>query len=199
MANGNSQIIVNGYAFYTSQDAALAETERKKVEYLKSHIKGADPEKILAVYKKAINDRLFKTPIGYDFLKEMQSFLVEQCDYNEGEVPPIQLYIEFDKQLGGNYQMRRPRIETTRPKETEKVPALFVSIILNIALVIAVIAMFVITLKSDNPNILNYETNLVDKYSYWEQELTDKQQQLRDKEKELTLREELISKQENQK
>ena len=36
-----------------------------------------------------------------------------------------------------------------------------------IVLVAAVIAMFVITLKADQPNIINYETNLLNKYSYW--------------------------------
>ena len=37
------------------------------------------------------------------------------------------------------------------------------SVILNIALVAAIIAMVIITLTSKNPNIINYETNLEDK------------------------------------
>ena len=56
------------------------------------------------------------------------------------------------------------------------------SIILNLLLVAAVIAMFVITLKSDHPNILNYERTLQDRYASWEQELTEREAVLREKE-----------------
>ena len=188
----NSSIIVNGYAFYNNSDAALAETERKKVEYLKTHIRGAEPEKVLVVYSKAIEDRLFKTPVGIDFLREMQVYLIEQCDYSPEEVPPISVYTEFEKALHSDYSAKKPKVSAVKQEPKEKVPALYISVVLNILLVIAVIAMFVITLKSDNPNIINYETNLVNKYSYWEQELTTKQQELRNKENELKQREEAV-------
>ena len=187
----NSPIIVEGYAFYTAADAALAESERKKVEYLRTHIKTSEPDTVFAVYKKAVEDRLFKTPIGTDFLKEMQVFLIEQCDYAPEEVPPITLYTEFDKQLRTSAQDTRQRI--SKPKKKERVAPLFISVVFNIVLVAAVIAMFVITLKSDNPNILNYEQNLLNRYSYWEQELTDKQQELRQKEAELKEREAAVT------
>ena len=44
---------------------------------------------------------------------------------------------------------------------------------------------FVITLNSDQPNILNYERNLQNKYASWEQELTQREQTVREKEREL--------------
>ena len=49
-------------------------------------------------------------------------------------------------------------------------------------LVIAIIAMLVITLSSDQPNILNYETALQNRYSTWEQELTERERAVREKE-----------------
>ena len=45
--------------------------------------------------------------------------------------------------------------------------------------------MFVITIKSDNPNILNYETALQNRYSAWEQELNDREKAIKEKELEL--------------
>jgi hypothetical protein len=45
--------------------------------------------------------------------------------------------------------------------------------------------MFYITLKSDNPNILNYENSLVNKYAAWEQELKEREQDIRAREIEL--------------
>ena len=45
--------------------------------------------------------------------------------------------------------------------------------------------MFMITLRSDNPNVLNYERALTDKYASWEQELTERERAVREKELEL--------------
>ena len=61
------------------------------------------------------------------------------------------------------------------------------SVMLNVVLVIAVIAMFVITLTSDQPNVLNYERALTNRYASWEQELTEREQAVREKERELKL------------
>ena len=190
MAKKDSPIIVQGYAFYNEQDAILAETERKKVEYLHTHLNTSDPEKVLAVYSKAVNDRMFKTPIGVDFLREMQTYLVEQCDYSYSDVPAIPLFVEYDKTLRDREVINHKKItEKKQDKPKEKVPFLFISIVLNIALIAAVIAMFVITVNSDQPNIINYETAITNKYSFWEQELTEREQKLRAKESELKERE----------
>ena len=55
---------------------------------------------------------------------------------------------------------------------------------------IAIIAMFTITLESDNPNVLNYERALTDRYASWEQELTEREQAVRQRERELQIEEE---------
>ena len=186
MAKNDSPVIVQGYAFFNEQDAVLAETERKKVEYLHTHLNTSDPEKVLAVYSKAISDRMFKTPIGIDFLREMQTYLVEQCDYSIEDVPAIPLYVEYDKTLRDREVINHKKIAAKKKeKPKEKVPFIYISVVLNIALIAAVIAMFVITLKSDQPNILNYETAITNKYSYWEQELSEREQDLRNREKEI--------------
>ena len=56
------------------------------------------------------------------------------------------------------------------------------SVILNIALVAAIIAMVIITLTSKNPNIINYETNLEDKYSAWQEQLQSQEASLKARE-----------------
>ena len=47
------------------------------------------------------------------------------------------------------------------------------------------IGMIVITLTSDNPNIINYENKLVDKYEEWEQDLQEREQAVKEQEKKL--------------
>lgn len=189
-------IIVNGYAFYNANDAQLAETERKKVEYLRARLDTSNPDKVLIVLKKAIEDNIFKTPIGMDFLREIQIYLLEQCDYSESEVPAIPVMAQYNRQLRVDAPISRERIAPNQSKKPkEKVPGIYISVVLNILLVIAVIAMFVITLNSNNPNILNYEKALTDKYSFWADELDEKESKLREKERDLKIREaELIEK-----
>ena len=71
------------------------------------------------------------------------------------------------------------------PEDGGKKAGIRLSVIMNIVMIVAIIAMFVITLNSDQPNILNYERNLQDKYASWEQELTRREQTVREREREL--------------
>ena len=54
-----------------------------------------------------------------------------------------------------------------------------------ILLAVLVAGMFLITLKSDNPNILNYKQVLTNQYASWEQNLTERENRIREKEQEL--------------
>ena len=60
-----------------------------------------------------------------------------------------------------------------------------ISLIVNIILVIMVIAMFVITLKAENPNMINYRTAILNQYSEWEQELNEREATIKARELEL--------------
>jgi hypothetical protein len=45
--------------------------------------------------------------------------------------------------------------------------------------------MFVITMNSDSDNILNYKTNVTNRYSAWDEELTEREKAVREAEKRL--------------
>ncbi len=47
------------------------------------------------------------------------------------------------------------------------------------------IAMFVVALNADNPNILNYKSALENRYAEWEQELKEREAAVKLKEREL--------------
>ena len=65
-------------------------------------------------------------------------------------------------------------------------PIIFIAaLILDIILLLVIVAMLIITLSSDNPNVLNYEYAVQNKYAQWEQDLTERERQLKLKEKEL--------------
>lgn len=180
--------VAEGYSFYTERDAALAENERRKVEYLEAHLDYQHPESILRIYKKAIEDRVFRSPVGLFFLRNLQQYLISQPGIAPDAVDVIPLYVSFEGEFREQSNPARNRVKPVMKKEKPKKSfALPVSIIINFGLAIAVIAMFVIALNTDQPNILNYERTITDRYASWEQELTEREQAVRERELELRL------------
>lgn len=181
------RFLVGGYSFYTEKDAALAESELRKVKYLEERLNYDKPDNILKIYNKAIDDNVFKSPVGHFFLKSLQEFLLGRPEIDPGEVKVIPLHVSYGGDFRGQVNPARSRVKPAPEKQTGKSAALPISIILNLVLAAAVIAMFVITLNADQPNILNYEREITNRYASWEQELTQREQMVREKERELNL------------
>lgn len=176
-----SELIVNGYYFKTMEDAELARQEMKKIEYLERHMDYEKPGNMLLVYKKAVKDYIFKTPIGWEYLKKLQEKLYESEEFGT-EIPPIGLFTVFAYRTVGETKATTSQIDVREKKQQKK--KLTISVWLNSVLIVAIIAMFVITLTSDQPNILNYEKVLVNKYAAWEQNISERESVVRDKERE---------------
>ncbi|MBR1770479.1 MAG: hypothetical protein IJ747_00445 [Lachnospiraceae bacterium] len=189
MALGDiSRYSAEGYGFYTEKDAALAENERHKVEYLEARLDYKNPEGILRFYNKVIEERVFKTPVGFYFLMNLQQFLKKQPGIAEDSIADIPMYVTFDSEFRDQASPARNRIRVQEKKpEPKRSTLLPISLIINAGLIVAVIAMFAIALKADQPNILNYEKALTNRYSNWEQQLTERENAVRQRERELQL------------
>ena len=84
--------VVSGFAFYSEKDARLAEQERQKIAYLDKRIDRTNLESVLVIYKKALDDRVFRTPVGLEYLRELQGELKAEQDLLGEEIPPIPLW-----------------------------------------------------------------------------------------------------------
>lgn len=183
MENENNELIVDGYKFQTPEDAKRARDEIRKVSYIKSKLNYSDPESVLVIYEKMVSADVLSTPVGYIFLRDTRAFLLDSGMENERIVslPPFSSY-----SLGAE-RVRKdpvPKIVPAKPK-IEYHRRFIASLTLNIVLVLVIIAMFIITMRSDNPNVLNYEYAVQDRYASWEQELAERERNVRIKEKEL--------------
>ena len=58
-------------------------------------------------------------------------------------------------------------------------------IVLDVVLAILVVVMFLIAASSENDNIINYKRNVTNRFSSWEQELTERERKVREAEKNL--------------
>ncbi len=176
------QFIADGFSFFTNENAKEAENEQKKVEYIEARMDYSKPEHVLAIYEKAIREKLFKTPVGIFYLRDMQRYLKQQPGIDQERISPIPLFFGYENRMRESTNPARNRVQP-RGKKEQKSVALPMSIFLNVVLVIAILAMFVITLNSEQPNILNYERAIRDRYASWEQELTEREQTVRELER----------------
>ena len=175
-----------GFDFYTARDVRLAEAEQRKIDYLEERIDYTRPESILHVYDKSIQEQIFRTPVGVLYLKKMQDFLLKQPQIDPEKIKAIPLYDTYAVDQKTEEDPNNPSPLTIRKREAAKT-RFQISVVLNVLLILAICAMFVISFNSDQPNIYNYERLLQDRYASWEQELTQREQTIREKERELNV------------
>lgn len=177
-----SDRIVEGFCFATATEADLAKQELEKTEIIKKKMEGCDLNAAKSIYERAIMNRTFRTPVGHRFLYDLREKLIAH-GVDAGEISPIPLLVHFAASPVTQHSVKAQPTKQV-PKKKEKGAGLLAgSVILNIFLIIIVMAMFMITLYSDNPNILNYKRQIQDEYSVWEKELNEKEQELREREK----------------
>lgn len=175
---------VGGYFFGSYEDATLAKREMKNAQYLNERVDSMNGKQILAIYDKMLDEKMFKTPVGWEYLKYLKDRLQEE-GVSEDLIRPIPLYATFatsskdDNEYSHIAKMHVKNKKAMIPKLKGK---LRTSVWINIILVILVIIMFIITLDSSNPNILNYKEAVLNEYASWEQELTQRENAVKEKE-----------------
>lgn len=176
------RLVLDGYLYGNEQDVSLAKEEKKTVKYLQTKINYEDIQTTLKIYEKVINEKVFKTPVGFEFLKVVRYEMLKR-GMPEENIQPIPLYMVFSKK-----EEERPvRVFQIKEKNNKFKEFLRISLWMNIALFILVIGMFLITLFGDNTNILNYKYKIENQYAGWHQELLDREAVIREKEAELNI------------
>lgn len=176
--------VIDGYRFASDEDAKLAGDELQKVNYISEKLSSDNPKSVLLVYNKSIQSGLFTTPVGIDFLKSMQNYLKKHPDIDNSEILDIPMQISYSDAL---ILRQNKRYESLNQKEKSYKNQYRFSVAFNVILILMVIAMFVISIKADNPNILNYKTAILNEYAQWEQDLKEREAVIREKEMELDI------------
>lgn len=177
------ELIVGGYYFGSFDDAKQATKEIKNAEYLNERVNSMNLKQKKAIYDKMLDEKVFKTPVGWEYLKYLRNMLEEEgMDMNE--IRPIPLYMTFTSNRDNNdyshvakFHVRTGKSELIKLRERSNI-----YIIVILILIVLVISMFGITLTSSTPNIINYKTVIVDQYSSWEEELNKKERELNERE-----------------
>ena len=186
----SKELIVGDYMFSTLEEANVAKLEMDKIEKLTEKLGDADDEMLYKVYNRSIEKNTFRTPVGLEFMKVLKKRL-EKSRKVKDDILPIPVSVNNLEIKEAND--KQDDIKKVRD-DARKFSTFFKwSLFVNAILVIVIIALFVITSTADNPNIINYENALIDKYSSWETELNEKDKELRAKERELDERKKEIN------
>ena len=180
---GREKFIVGGYEFLSENDAQKASMDLSKINLLEARVKASRPVDIKAVYEKSIENKIFKTPIGWGYLVGLRRKLLES-GYKEEDLIPIPLNVSMTRHSAMDSLNVKQRILPQEPKKEANFKTIF-SIILNIVLLILVGVMFYITVTAETDNIINYRKNITNRYAGWEQELSDREKAVREAEKRL--------------
>ena len=181
--NTVSNLIVGGYHFISQEDAAKAQTDISKIKMLRTRVKADKPAEIKMLYEKAIENKIFRTPIGWGYLIDLKRKLIAG-GYKEEDIIPIPVDISFTRHSAIENINVKQRIKPEKKKEKINYFKI-ISLALNVVLAILVVLMFVIASTSDNDNIINYKSNITNRYASWEQDLKEREKTVRQAEKKL--------------
>ncbi len=183
----STELIVGDVRYSSVHDAAAAREELKKINYIESRMNYNNPEEVLAIYNKMIENKLFVTPTGYGFLFKIRHILLQYPGMDRDRIYPVVTDSLFTQRARNEARASlRPPVSQNTRDELKKVRNSYrLSVIIIIFLVALVIALFAIALSSDNPNILNYRTVIENQYSQWEESLSEREKALKEKEKQM--------------
>jgi hypothetical protein len=122
-----------------------------------------------------------------DYLKELQQFLYLSDEVPNDKIRPIPINHETKELMEGRRELIENKGEIRRLTDDRKrYKDWFIkSMIVNVVLIIVIIAVIAITANSSNPNVLNYEINLQDKYASWQEQLESQEASLKAREQQL--------------
>lgn len=182
MEKREDNLVVEGYRFATVADAETARMELKKIENLERNLDYRRPQNVLLIYNRAVDNRVFLTPVGFNYLLKMQRELIK-WGVPSDKIRPVPLYATFSNKTANSRSIRL----SVAQRHPEYQARFLASLLVNIVLIALVAAMVLFAWNSDTPNMINYRQAIENEYSEWEQELTKREQAIRDAKRELNM------------
>lgn len=167
-------MLIAGFVFGDEAEAEQAKKEAQGVAYIKTKTDMDNPEMVMHIYNKMIQQKLFETAVGYAYLKDLQDYLQSIPFIKKEDILPIPVQhpslVQSIKRKERTRPVQKQKAQTVE-KHVNYKQKYRVARAISVILGICVVAMFAITATTNNTTILNYENELINKYEAWEQEL----------------------------
>lgn len=211
--------VIMGFEFNNEENFNMAKKELDYMMHINVNLDNLSSEKTLELYNKLIDDKLFKTPIGMEFLRKLQKKLFDDKAIDNSKIKniPATIYIDETTDNSDNSNRRDRRnsgnsnnnsnisnnkssksIKSSNNKKNivskenkknntganssgnkgknNKYKDLYVKmLIINLALVITIVVMFVITKRADKFDEDYYRESIENEYVSWQKALEEKE------------------------
>ncbi|MSS63789.1 hypothetical protein [Velocimicrobium porci] len=188
---GKNKFIIDGYVFETSKDYESARKEKEAIEYVKSKSDMRNPQLVYKIYNQLIDKGTFKTVIGYEFLRELQKFSIENGIVAKDRIRNITVKKQdiIKKVAPENPSEVAKRAEEYKEKyELEKAGKIGYRITIGVLAAVIAVMLF-ITYRTPYSIFTNYENKIINKYEHWEKELSEREKKIEEQEKKLGINE----------
>lgn len=205
------KIVVDGFAFTDEKEAEKARQEEDSIRYVRDRLDMGNPRMVLEMYHKLLAEQVFETPVGLLYLRELQDYLAKAPELGGEDIEAIPLFgnsgigqpggqaktpqaaarqqetlewyaekLEESRQQERLAEYRRRRAEE-RAKESRK--HLRFSLLFALFMILVTAGVGAITMTDNNPNIINYENKIIEKYQDWEADLESREEIMKEKER----------------
>ena len=87
------KMVVGGFLFMDEKTAQKARQEEDSIHYVKDRLDMGNPRMVQEMYHKLLAERVFETPVGLLYLKELQDYLVSAPELAGEQIEAIPLLI----------------------------------------------------------------------------------------------------------
>lgn len=171
----DKNLVVQGFVFNTKKEYELAKEEEEAIAYLRENTDLSKPKSLLKLYQKLNNNKTFQTPIGYFFLKELKDKILSMEVIPTEELEDIAVSIAWKKDPNEFEQNSLEGLKQRVKDKTLKIRNLYIIIVF---LCMILVTMVIISIYKDKTLFTDYQNELLDKYSTWEETLKIKEDEL---------------------
>lgn len=187
MIKMNDKVIM-GFEFEDDASYKLAKSELDKILKIKEKYSVKNSIKLLEFYNRLIDEHIFKTPVGMEYLRDIQKELYGKKDIDKQNIRniPAIIYVEKgkDNTYGNKTKSNIASSSAKSSKKTGKYKDLYIRmLIINIVLVAAIAVMFIITKHSEKYDLDYYRESIENDYINWENNLKEREAALVEQEK----------------
>ena len=103
-------MVIDGFVFTQEIAAKKARKEAEGIQYVKSKVDMENPQMVLQMYQKLLKERVFETPVGLAYMKELQNYLVQNPALQGAKIEPIVLIKTSEGGMGQEESIDRKSV-----------------------------------------------------------------------------------------
>ena len=187
---------VDGFLFEDEATAQIARKEAEGIRFIKTRTPLDNPEVVLNLYNKLLEQELFTTPVGVRFLTELQDILMRSSDISFEAIAAIPVKSVDSLEEMPSVKTVEKVVVKTETVESERYKKRFhVATFFAVVFAVSVIGMFLIMeISGNNTTIINYRDKILNEYSSWQADLKAEEERLEEWEAQLEERENALQK-----